>query len=720
VLRLTLRTLLAYLDDTLDPAQAKAMGQKVAESESARELIERIRQVTRRRRLTTPPTTGPGSNIDPNTVAEYLDNEVSPEQAAEVEQICLSSDVHLAEVAACHQVLTLILGEPVKPPAAASQRMYGLVKGPGAIPFRKPSVGKTRQGPEPYAESKEIDETLRLGLPPMGKKDGWRNPLILIGGGVLAVGLLVFAIFQVLNLPGDRAGDAKNNRVAQGDGARDKTEKPEPDAAKEKDKDERKTPADKKGDDKQTTDQAEPGKDKNVGDKKDAGSKTEPPAAKDVAFGPPNPREAVIGHYVTDAKDSSIVLQLSPDSKIGWKRLTAKQSEVKSARPLLSLPGSRGVVQTNRGVSVTLWGNMPEFYALPIFESLVELYSHDVFDLDLLLQRGRIVLTSTRKDRPVSIRLRFENPLVPSYKDLMLRQEFFDVELLEEGASMLFELWSNYPPSEPFYKDPKNPNREGPTADMGCIVLRGSVRLKTGDTTSLMTAPPGAALMKWNSREGPRGPSTLAKSFDFDNPPLAPGIEPKARKDMVKAREYLSAQLASSNVDVGLAQALDSPDLSTRRLVVRSLAAVSDLPGLLEALDQSKVPDLRLAAIDALRNWIATSRDNDYKLFNLLKEKYKNKEAEIIMEMMHSYSFDEIRRPERYELLIDYLVNPNLVIRELGHWHLNVLVPQGRNIPYSASADSQVRERAEAMWRQLIPRGQLPPSVAPGPGSKKK
>src|SRR6202521_5050872 len=141
------------------------MGQKVVESESARELIDRIKQVTRRRRLTTPPTTGPGSNIDPNTVAEYLDNAVTPEQAAEVEQICLSSDVHLAEVAACHQILTLIMGEPVKPPAAASQRMYGLVKGPEAIPFRKPSSSKGKAAAEAFSESGEIDETLRLGLP---------------------------------------------------------------------------------------------------------------------------------------------------------------------------------------------------------------------------------------------------------------------------------------------------------------------------------------------------------------------------------------------------------------------------------------------------------------------------------------------------------------------------------------------------------------------------
>ena len=48
-MRLTLRTLLAYLDDALDPAQAKVIGQKLAESPSALELVERIRKVTRRR-----------------------------------------------------------------------------------------------------------------------------------------------------------------------------------------------------------------------------------------------------------------------------------------------------------------------------------------------------------------------------------------------------------------------------------------------------------------------------------------------------------------------------------------------------------------------------------------------------------------------------------------------------------------------------------------------
>src|SRR6266700_3892491 len=94
--RLTLRTLLAYLDDQLEPAEIKRIGQKVAESDAAQELIARIKQVTRRRRLTTPSDGAAGERFDANTVAAYLDNELSADQVAELEKLCLESDVHLA------------------------------------------------------------------------------------------------------------------------------------------------------------------------------------------------------------------------------------------------------------------------------------------------------------------------------------------------------------------------------------------------------------------------------------------------------------------------------------------------------------------------------------------------------------------------------------------------------------------------------------------------
>jgi hypothetical protein len=48
-MRLTLRTLLAWLDDTLQPTQVREIGGQVAESPFAQELSERIHRVTPQR-----------------------------------------------------------------------------------------------------------------------------------------------------------------------------------------------------------------------------------------------------------------------------------------------------------------------------------------------------------------------------------------------------------------------------------------------------------------------------------------------------------------------------------------------------------------------------------------------------------------------------------------------------------------------------------------------
>ena len=70
-MRLTLRTLLAYLEDELKPSESKEIGQKIAESPVATSLAQRIREVMRRRRLSAEDLNESG--LDPNLVAEYLD-----------------------------------------------------------------------------------------------------------------------------------------------------------------------------------------------------------------------------------------------------------------------------------------------------------------------------------------------------------------------------------------------------------------------------------------------------------------------------------------------------------------------------------------------------------------------------------------------------------------------------------------------------------------------
>lgn len=126
-MRLTLRTLLAWMDDTLAPSDVKAIGHQVMESRQVQELVDRIRKVMRQRRLTIPGSGG-AEATDPNLVADYLGNQLTPEQVADFERLCLSSDVHLAEVASVHQILSNI-GQKAKVPPEARYRMYRLVKG---------------------------------------------------------------------------------------------------------------------------------------------------------------------------------------------------------------------------------------------------------------------------------------------------------------------------------------------------------------------------------------------------------------------------------------------------------------------------------------------------------------------------------------------------------------------------------------------------------------
>jgi len=110
-MRLTLRTLLAYLDDRLSSSNAREIGRKINGSPFAQELADRISTVVRQRRLAVP-----GRNvrtIDPNLIAEYLDDQLTPELVSRIEKEVLSSDYSLAEVAASHQILGL-LADPVE------------------------------------------------------------------------------------------------------------------------------------------------------------------------------------------------------------------------------------------------------------------------------------------------------------------------------------------------------------------------------------------------------------------------------------------------------------------------------------------------------------------------------------------------------------------------------------------------------------------------------
>ena len=122
-MRLTLRTLLAYMDDRLPPAGAREIGLKISQSPFAGELLERIREVKRRRRIATAAADRP--TVDANLIAEYLDDQLSPDLVQRIEQKVLASDPLLAEVASAHELLGL-LRDPIELEPKLRDRLYGL------------------------------------------------------------------------------------------------------------------------------------------------------------------------------------------------------------------------------------------------------------------------------------------------------------------------------------------------------------------------------------------------------------------------------------------------------------------------------------------------------------------------------------------------------------------------------------------------------------------
>jgi hypothetical protein len=87
------------------------------------------------------------------------------------------------------------------------------------------------------------------------------------------------------------------------------------------------------------------------------------------------------------------------------------------------------------------------------------------------------------------------------------------------------------------------------------------------------------------------------------------------------------------------------------------------------------------------------------------------------MQLLHSFSDEDLTNPALYQTLIDYLSHDELAIRGLANWHLHRLVPAGREFGYDPLAAKVERDKAIAKWKTLIPAGKMPPR--PNPVEKK-
>jgi hypothetical protein len=507
----------------------------------------------------------------------------------------------------------------------------------------------------------------------------WLLPAALVG--MLLV--IAIALWQVLAPPRQQVAQLNSNKETNQSAPPDIEPKKETSPAKE---------------DVPKKDDADASKKNDAGSKADGDTSKKDDANPQRPM-PPSDQIRVLGVY--DQKSGAVpsVLLARRKNQDQWQRLQ-HDSSVSSTELLMSPPGFASEVHLASGVHVQLMGCVPEFVNLPLFESAVVLNDNDKFDLDLTLDRGRIVIGNFKNEGPARCRLRFHN-------------EVWDLNLEEPGTEIGMFLMGRHLGS---FESGLSPH-----AELFLCVLKGRASAAIGhEEHSQLHPPPGASCaFRWeNEDRGTIGPLSFSQPLPYWDKTLP---ENAAADEMLLAVKELQKGLAGKpTVESVLLTSLKSDRPSHRVLAVRCLGAMDAIPNLLDALaDEDPMhADVRVEAIAVLRHWLGRNPDQDAKLYDkksgtgaLIDKRYKSSQAEIIMQLLHYLSDEQRQDPETYQTLIDYLTLNQLAIRELAYWHLMRLAKKGVEFNYNPAASSEDRKAAVDKWRKFIPEGKLPPPL---------
>jgi hypothetical protein len=317
-------------------------------------------------------------------------------------------------------------------------------------------------------------------------------------------------------------------------------------------------------------------------------------------------------------------------------------------------------------------------------------------DLEFTLDRGRVDVTNKKPAGPAVVRVRFWD-------------QKWQVTLSEPGDRVALELCGRWPAGarfRPVTATEVFPPR--PNAALYLLVLKGSVEVKVGALTFGMKAPPGQALIEWESVAPARPlPQRVEKLPEWAGAEAAGTSDGKKTAEACDKFRKARAENPSAAIDAFLRSA----DPVERRLALITLGATDDLDRLGKILGEAKNLDEWDFGIVVLRHWLGRSPGQDQTLYGALQAVcgYTPAQARILLQLLFGFSAEDLRRPETYEVLIDYLLHEKAAVRNLAAWHLVRLVPQGKSIAYNPAGTAVDAQVVHKEWKKLIPDGQLPP-----------
>ena len=732
-MRLTLRTLLAYLDDLLEPGQSREIGEKISESGYASALVDRIREVMRRRRLTAPDPRSPNSGLDTNSIAEYLDNTLEPEAVADVEKVYLDSDVHLAEVAASHQILTLVLGEPVDVPARTRERMYALgpsgkSAGSGAlvdeerdsqfdsdpsvtIPVR-PASEDDKSSDD--ASSDSFTKTIPDYLKPVPL---WRR-MAPVAVGILVGGIWLAVVYFDPSIPLGKSS-APENSVAQIDPGADSAVSPEGSIAITPEV----NPKVNETTDSLPDEQIEPEvvaaskPPRDINDLNGFDPKVEPgttaatlpvptaPAPQsdtEIASTTPQPVSSTLPEPTLPAAGTSIAAATSPTgaapsvtapsttapvtvpASVPVKTTTKPETvaEPTVPAPELLYTSRDGVLarQTDEG-----WLAMPRRTVVRVGDRVASLAPFsamlEISSLNLLieLKGGSVVeFLGATTDEQVSLRL-LSGRISVQRRNTATDTEpvVIGLQLLDKPCRLIMQT-----PTALCGAELTAVEADAYEKDLGENRFTGNLFVVEGRVSFLDKLAGNIALIgpSWISLT-PVDRRAMAKSDD--RPPLltVPGwLDPNGTRVSSTQRRYAGRFQNEIDEEQPLRDSIPSivkskiPAIS--ELAVKTMATTGMYDDLVQVLAEAEFLEARKAAIAGLRKWLPAAVENRDTLRTALQRLFPPDQVDPLYRLLWGYNEDDARNPATSRLLVDWMGHDNQVIRQLAFDHVYRLTGQ--------------------------------------------
>ena len=396
------------------------------------------------------------------------------------------------------------------------------------------------------------------------------------------------------------------------------------------------------------------------------------------------------------SKDGSLLRQEAGSTT--WKTV-AHNEELNVGDLILSGTGTQ-IESLDGSIKVTFRGDIAGTSPFPIRETAVRLAAGKPGEADfhLSFERGRIEITNGRKEGPAICHVRLQDE----------DDDFSELKLNEPGSTSTIEIIGRWPKGTHF--NAKAKEDVNPVYDLIFVQLKGSSEVTDEGVTHRMSAPPGPAMLSWNSQAGTLPEKTkLEKLPDWTLPPDI--TKPEIRARLQAAMKFRDEFFNGKPLDQVLESLAMSDDINARFVAVNVILATDQLGLLYKVLGETKHQDVIDNTIIGLRHWVGRKPGQDKKLhqFMMSGRQYSAKQAEIFVDLLHSFSDDELRQPETFEALIDYLESDRTGIRGLAHWHLYRLVPKGRSIQFDPTASPEKRKVAVEQWKKLVPKGKLPP-----------